>query len=130
MRALRHSSAPAAPTPHRRDRAPTRSRRPRWQRRPAEPRRFRSVADQYPQYATQIVAAAKASFLAGDQYAYVAGIIAVLLGAALVFFLFPKRDKERELLMEYHRADTAAMKPAAGTGIDASPTPPSAAPAT
>ena len=55
-----------------------------------------TVAAQYPQYATQITAAAKASFLAGDQYAYIAGIIAVLIGAALVFFVFPKRDKERE----------------------------------
>ena len=33
---------------------------------------------QYPQYATQITAAAKTSFLAGDQYAYIAGIIAVV----------------------------------------------------
>ena len=53
-----------------------------------------TVAAQYPQYATQITAAAKSSFLAGDQYAYLAGIIAVLIGAALVFFVFPKRDKE------------------------------------
>ncbi len=68
-----------------------------------------AVAQQYPQYATQITAAAKTSFLAGDQYAYIAGIIAVLIGAALVFFIFPKRDKERQVLMEYHQQDTAAM---------------------
>ena len=69
----------------------------------------RSVAAQYPQYASQITAAAKASFLAGDQYAYIAGIIAVLIGAALVFFFFPKRDKEREVLVAYHQQDMAAM---------------------
>src|SRR6478752_6097440 len=65
-----------------------------------------AVADQYPQYATQITAAAKTSFLQGDQWAYTAGVVAVLLGAALVFFLFPKRDRERALLAEYHAADT------------------------
>ncbi len=68
-----------------------------------------AVAQQYPQYATQITAAAKQSFLAGDQYAYIVGIIAVLIGAALVFFVFPKRDKEREVLMEYHQRDMAEM---------------------
>lgn len=68
-----------------------------------------SVAAQYPQYSDQITAAAKASFLAGDQYAYIAGIIAVLLGAALVFFVYPKPDDERRLLQEYHATDTAAI---------------------
>jgi MFS transporter, DHA2 family, multidrug resistance protein len=66
------------------------------------------VASQYPQYATEITAAAKASFLAGDQWAYLAGIVAVLGGAALVFLMFPKRDEERALLAEYHATDTAA----------------------
>jgi MFS transporter, DHA2 family, multidrug resistance protein len=60
-----------------------------------------TIATQYPQYADQITAAAKESFLAGDQYAYIAGIIAVLLGAALVFFMFPKPDEERKLLLQY-----------------------------
>jgi MFS transporter, DHA2 family, multidrug resistance protein len=66
------------------------------------------VATQYPQYANQITAAAKESFLAGDQWAYLAGIVAVLGGAALVFLMFPKRDEERALLAEYHATDTAA----------------------
>jgi MFS family permease len=69
-----------------------------------------TVAQQYPQYATQITAAAKAAFLDGDQYAYIAGIIAVLIGAAIVFFVFPKRDEERKVLAEYHQKDMAAMK--------------------
>jgi hypothetical protein len=72
-----------------------------------------TVAAQYPEYATQITAAAQSSFLAGDQYAYLAGIIAVLIGAALVFFIFPKRDKEREMLVGYHQQDMAAMAAAA-----------------
>ena len=33
----------------------------------------------------------------------------MLIGAALVFFVFPKRDKEREVLMAYHQQDMAAM---------------------
>ena len=69
-----------------------------------------SVAAQYPQYADQITAAAKQSFLAGDQYAYIAGILAVLLGAAIVFFLFPKLEAERKLLAEYHQEDIKAAQ--------------------
>ena len=67
-----------------------------------------SVAAQYPQYAAQITAAAKSSFLAGDQSAYIAGIIAVLIGAALVFFVFPRHEREQQVLLEYHQQDLAA----------------------
>ena len=67
-----------------------------------------AVAEEYPQYATEITAAAKEAFLAGDQSAYLAGIIAVLVGGALVFLVFPKADKERELVEGYHREDAAA----------------------
>ena len=66
-----------------------------------------AIAQQYPKYADQITAAAKESFLQGDQWAYLAGIVAVLIGATLVFSLFPKRDRERELLAGYHAEDTA-----------------------
>jgi EmrB/QacA subfamily drug resistance transporter len=66
------------------------------------------TAQQYPQYASQITAAAKASFLQGDQWAYTAGIVAILLGTALVFFLFPRKDDEQRLLAQYHAEDTAA----------------------
>ena len=68
-----------------------------------------TIAAQYPQYADQITAAAKTSFLAGDDWAYLAGIIAVLLGAALVFFMFPKKKDEEKLLEEYHAQDASAM---------------------
>jgi MFS transporter, DHA2 family, multidrug resistance protein len=63
------------------------------------------LAEQYPQYSNQIVAAAKASFLKGDELAYAAGIVAVLLGAALVFFPFPKKDEEEALLAQYAAED-------------------------
>ena len=65
------------------------------------------VAQQYPQYANGITAAAKTSFLQGDQWAYTAGIVAILIGAAIVFFLFPKREEEERLLASYHAEDTA-----------------------
>jgi EmrB/QacA subfamily drug resistance transporter len=66
-----------------------------------------AVAEQHPQYADAITSAAKQSFLEGDDWAYAAGVFAVLLGAALVFFLFPKKDEEERLLARYHAEDTA-----------------------
>jgi len=63
------------------------------------------VARQSPQHAGKIIAAAKPAFLSGDQWAYLAGITAVLLGAALVFFLFPGKDREQELLARYAAED-------------------------
>ena len=53
----------------------------------------------------------KRPFLAGDQWAYLAGIVAVLLGATLVFFKFPHKDQEHRLLAEYHDQDMAAATP-------------------
>jgi MFS transporter, DHA2 family, multidrug resistance protein len=76
-----------------------------------------ATAEQYPQYSKQIISAAKTSFLDGANWAYVAGIIAVGLGFVLVFCLFPKRDREVELLQEYHDTDVAtatAKEPAPG----------------
>jgi EmrB/QacA subfamily drug resistance transporter len=65
-----------------------------------------AVAQQYPGHAAEITAGAKAAFLHGDQWAYVAGIVAVLLGAVVVFFWFPRMEREKTLLAEYHAADT------------------------
>jgi len=65
-----------------------------------------AVAQRYPQYASKITAAAKSAFLAGDQWAYATAIIGVLLGAALVFFLFPRKDAEARLLASYRAADS------------------------
>jgi len=66
-----------------------------------------NVAKQFPQYANQISAAAKSSFLDGANWAYAAGIIAVLVGATLVFFMFPKKAEEESLLRQYHDTDFA-----------------------
>ncbi|MDX6602751.1 MAG: transporter, family, multidrug resistance protein [Solirubrobacterales bacterium] len=63
------------------------------------------VAAQYPRHSEQIIAAAKTSFLQGDEWAYAAGIAAILLGGALVFFAFPKRDEEERLLTQYNAED-------------------------
>jgi MFS transporter, DHA2 family, multidrug resistance protein len=63
------------------------------------------VAQRYPQYASTITAAAKSAFLSGDQWAYAAAIVGVLLGAALVFFKFPRREAEEALLARYHAED-------------------------
>ncbi len=76
---------------------------------------FSSAADlasQYPRHTEQIIAAAKASFLQGDAWAYTAGIVAVLLGGALVFFLFPKKEEEQALLERYQAEDTEPARPA------------------
>jgi len=66
-----------------------------------------AVAQQYPQYAAAITEGAKTSFLAGADLAYVAGIIAVVIGATLVFFMFPRKADEERLLAEYHAQDQA-----------------------
>jgi MFS transporter, DHA2 family, multidrug resistance protein len=63
------------------------------------------VAQQYPKYADQITAAAKSAFLQGDDWAYSAGAVAVLLGAVLVFFCFPRKEAEEQLLREYAEQD-------------------------
>jgi EmrB/QacA subfamily drug resistance transporter len=67
-----------------------------------------TIAQQYPQYSDAIIQAAKTSFTQGQDWAYLAGIIAVLLGAALVALKFPKYDQEKALLQQYHDEDTAA----------------------
>jgi hypothetical protein len=64
------------------------------------------IAQQYPQYASEIVAGARASFLSGADAAYLAGIVAILIGGVIVFFLFPGRTRELELLAAYHEEDT------------------------
>jgi hypothetical protein len=65
----------------------------------------RDVAQQHPRYASQITAAAKTSFLQGDDWAYTAGIVAILIGAAVVFFLFPRKEREQQLLASYAGED-------------------------
>ncbi|ANS25175.1 drug resistance efflux protein [Rhodococcus opacus] len=59
------------------------------------------LAERYPQYAEQIIAAARNAFLDGDDRAYLAAILVVCAGAVVVFFFFPHREKEKRLLAEY-----------------------------
>jgi DHA2 family multidrug resistance protein-like MFS transporter len=67
-----------------------------------------ATAAQYPHYASQITAAAKSSFVQGQDWAYFAGIVAIVVGFALVYFFFPKRDHEQQLLAQYKQEDDAA----------------------
>jgi MFS transporter, DHA2 family, multidrug resistance protein len=66
-----------------------------------------TIAAEYPQYADQITTAAKSAFLAGDSNSYLAGIIFVLLGMLLVFFLFPKMEEERKMVAGFQEEDKA-----------------------
>lgn len=78
---------------------------------------FSSAADaakQYPQYSSQIVSAAKTSFLHGQHWAYAAGVIAVLAGAVLVFTMFPRKDGEEKLLRQYQVHDSGLRRVPSG----------------
>ncbi len=68
-----------------------------------------AMAQQHSQYSTQIIAAAKSSFLVGDHWAYFAGIMAIIIGAIIVFYKFPRAEQEKELLKEYHDEDKARI---------------------
>jgi EmrB/QacA subfamily drug resistance transporter len=63
------------------------------------------LAAQNPKYADQITSAAQQSFLDGDRWAYIAAMVAVLIGMALVFRFFPKKDAEEALRASYHAKD-------------------------
>jgi hypothetical protein len=69
-----------------------------------------AVAQQYPKHADAITSAAKASFLQGDHWAYLAGIVAVGIGALLIATMFPRRDDERRLLQQFHDEDAAPTR--------------------
>ena len=85
-----------------------------------------NVAQQHPQYADAIISGAKSAFLQGQQWAYLVGILAVLAGAALVYFMFPKKDREEQLLAEYHEQDTRAAGAEAAAAVPAGARSPSA----
>ena len=42
------------------------------------------------------------SFLQGDAWTYLAGIVAICIAAALVFFCLPKREEKVRLLAAHH----------------------------
>ena len=64
-----------------------------------------NLAKQHPQYADQITAAAQQSFLDGDRWAYIAAMVAVLIGMTLVFRFFPRKEQEEALRAAYHSQD-------------------------
>ncbi len=65
------------------------------------------LAESYPQYSQTIITGARTAFVDGQDWAYVAGILLVALGATLTFFMFPKHNRENELLEEYASEDAA-----------------------
>jgi len=78
-----------------------------------------TIAEREPQYAQQIIEAARTSFVDGANWAYTAGIVAVVLGAAVVFFAYPKKDEEERLLRRYAGED--APEPASTAPSGATP---------
>ena len=72
---------------------------------------FSSAVDTASRYPSSqqdaIISGAQTAFLQGDKWAYAAGVVAVLIGATIVFFFFPRKDDEQRLLAEYHAQDTA-----------------------
>ncbi|PJJ63582.1 MFS transporter [Compostimonas suwonensis] len=71
------------------------------------------TAQQYPQYAEGITSAARDSFLAGADWAYLAGMLFVVIGIAVVFFLFPKKKPEFVLTQKYEAESDAGPVAAA-----------------
>ena len=65
------------------------------------------VADQYPQYKDEILAAASHSLVSGALFAYLVGAIAIALGAGLVAFFLPPHSRERELVSLYETQDAS-----------------------
>ena len=53
------------------------------------------------QYASQITEAAKQAFLQGDQWAYLAGLVMVVIGMLVVWRFYPKHSDEVALKAEY-----------------------------
>jgi DHA2 family multidrug resistance protein-like MFS transporter len=68
-----------------------------------------NLASGYPEQTQDaIVAGARSAFIDGQDWAYTAGLVAIALGAILVFSMFPEHRREQELLAGYHRTDAAA----------------------
>jgi len=57
-----------------------------------------------------IIEGAKQSFLHGANYAYATGALFIVVGGIIVFFLFPKKQKELDLMAEFERVDAAAAQ--------------------
>jgi hypothetical protein len=84
-----------------------------------------NLADQYPEYSDQILAAAESSFLDGDQLTYIAGLVAVVIGAAVVFVFFPRKEDEERMRLAFHAEDEALESTAPPPDSPDSPSAPS-----
>ncbi len=62
-----------------------------------------TVAERYPQYSSEIINAAKVSFMQGQRWSYAVGLIAIATGALLIWKFFPKQEDERQLMAQYER---------------------------
>ena len=78
-----------------------------------------NLAAHHPAQASQITAAAQSSFLKGDQWAYIAAMVAILIGMALVYRFFPRKAEEEKLRAAYHASDTEAEAPAEPAPVEA-----------
>jgi DHA2 family multidrug resistance protein-like MFS transporter len=68
-----------------------------------------SVAAQYPQYSTQIVAAANESFITGQKWAFFAGLVGMIVGTTLVWFGYPDKDEEAAMFERFATIDASAV---------------------
>ena len=66
-----------------------------------------NLAEQYPQYSAQVISAAQSSVLDGDQLAHLAGLVAVVIGGALTYFVFPNKEDEEKMRLAFHAEDEA-----------------------
>ena len=71
-----------------------------------------ALSQQYPQYSSEIIEAARQSFLTGANWAYLAAIIAGLVALAVVRFAYPNKAGEIALLKSYAQEDAASEKAA------------------
>jgi len=82
-----------------------------------------AIAKQYPAHSSEIIAGAKGAFLHGDQWAYLAGLIAVTLGGVLVFFCFPAKEQEQEMLAQFAAEDSRSQPAVGSAGTPPQPSP-------
>lgn len=66
-----------------------------------------AVATRYPEYANQIVTAARDSFVSGQRLAFISGLVAMAAGVVLVWRMFPDKQREIDLISEYQSEDAS-----------------------
>lgn len=59
------------------------------------------LAEQYPNYASQIIAAARDAFITGSAAAIIAAFVAVTIGLVLIVLAFPRKARQETLEAEY-----------------------------